>query len=74
MFSFKELFHLWVVSNYRESYSAIAAEVPIMSDPSTQVDPRLIESLKKAEKVIFIILGMIICNFNVEVDCWRRST
>ena len=34
-------------------YSAIEAEVPIISDPATKVDPKLVESLKKADKVRF---------------------
>jgi hypothetical protein len=37
---------------YSEMYSAVTAEVPIVSDPSTQVDPRFIDALKKAEKVL----------------------
>lgn len=36
-----------------EMYSAIEAEVPIISDPATKVDPKLVESLKKADKVRF---------------------
>jgi nicotinamidase-related amidase len=37
---------------YSEMYSAVMAEVPIVSDPSTQVDPRFIDALKKAEKLV----------------------
>jgi hypothetical protein len=49
---FKEIHYVHKGMNcLTEMYSAIAADVPIESDPTTQKDPKLIKTLLSADRV-----------------------